>query len=329
VINKEIAMSSFSIFREYYINSDFLDRFLDDKSEGITVIIPTVHSNELWRANLLSIYREVPVKQLLIGDGGCIDDTIEIAKEFPRIVIHDHRNYKSLGFSIKKLIEAVETEWFIYLHSDVYLPEGWFDIMISHKGQYDWYGCRMKETIMVEIDHDYGERPYAGSQMGRKTAFLGGLERIEDDYVYRQEDAVFSDIVAKGGFKEGRIDEVFHYHQIIKKPSPVYNPKHLKVVVSSEMTKHEEFRIWNTQFRGVVKYLSPSSDWAIKEASISAFILIKSNSVTASELFGWVEKTNPIWLPYVKLGFRKHRLRSYLEQGALYAKAFVRTIFRL
>jgi glycosyltransferase involved in cell wall biosynthesis len=322
-------MSSPSIFEQYYSTTEFHDRFAENRTDAITVIIPTVHTNELWRANLLSIYREVPVKQLLIGDGGCIDNTIEIAKEFPRVVIHDHRNYKSLGFSIKKLIEAVETEWFIYLHSDVYLPEGWFDKMNSHKGQYDWYGCRMKETILVELDHDYGERPYAGSQMGRKAAFLGGLERIEDDYVYRQEDAVFSDVVAKGGFKEGRIDEVFHYHQIIKNPSPVYNPKHLKVVFSSEMSKQEEFRIWNTQFRGIIKYLSPSSDWVIKEAGISAFILISSNSVTASELFNWVEKTNPTWLPYVKLGFRKHRLRWYLGQGALYAKAIVRAIFRL
>jgi glycosyltransferase involved in cell wall biosynthesis len=155
-------MAGNSIFEQYYSAKAFHDRFAENQKDAITVIIPTVHTNELWRANLLSIYREVPVKQLLIGDGGCIDDTIEIVKEFPRVVIHDHRNYKSLGFSIRKLIEAVETDWFIYLHSDVYLPEGWFDKMISHKGQYDWYGCRMQQTVMVEFDNGYGERPYAG-----------------------------------------------------------------------------------------------------------------------------------------------------------------------
>jgi hypothetical protein len=38
--------------------------------QGVTVIIPIVHTNELWEENLKSIYREIPTAQLLIGDGG-------------------------------------------------------------------------------------------------------------------------------------------------------------------------------------------------------------------------------------------------------------------
>lgn len=317
-------MSKYSIFSEYYQEKPFYDRFLEAEDEGIAVIIPTVHTNELWRANLLSIYREVPVKQLLIGDGGCIDDTLDIAKEFPRVVIHDHRNYKSLGFSIRKLIEAAETEWFIYLHSDVYLPEGWFDKMISHKGEYDWFGCRMQQTVMVEFDNDYGERPYAGSQIGRKSAFSKGLSQLDDDYVYRQEDFVFSDIVAKSGAKEGKIDDVYHYHQTIKKASAVWNPNNLKVTISQDLSKEENFRVWNTQFRGIVKYLQPTSRWLVSEAGHGAYTLISMKAISKSDLYAWVNEVNPVWLPVVK----RQLLKLNILHGANQLIEKLKIIFR-
>ncbi len=322
-------MANISIFQEYYLPKIFHDRFLRNEKEGITVIIPTVHTNELWRANLLSIYREVPVKQLLIGDGGCIDDTIEIAKEFPRVIIHDHQNYKSLGFSIRKLIEAVETDWFIYLHSDVYLPEGWFDKMIGHKSQYDWYGCRMQQTVMVEFDNDYGERPYAGSQIGRKAAFSEGLRRIDDDYVYRQEDFVFSEIVSRGGGKEGKIDDVFHYHQTIKKSSPFWNPRNVKVKILQELSKEEELRVWDTQFRGIIKYLQPTSQWVIGDAGHGAYTLIKMDAITQSDLYAWVEKVNPVWLPIIKRQLFKQRIRHGAVRLISQLKQVVRKVFKL
>ena len=203
-----------SIFREYFAQRPFVDRFESDPNGAVEVIIPVIHTNELWRINLYSLYREVPIRRLLIGDGGCKDDSIDIVKEFPRVEVLDHREFRSLGYSLRHLIEAVQTEWFIYVHSDVYLPPGWFETMSRYQAQYDWFGCPQQITVMVEyplVDHT---RPYAGSQMGRKAAFMQGLSRIDDDYVYRQEDFVLADIVKKGGGKEGRIEDVFHYHQL-------------------------------------------------------------------------------------------------------------------
>jgi glycosyltransferase involved in cell wall biosynthesis len=289
-----------SIFEEYYTEVPFYDRYVNEPNDAVTVIIPTVHTNELWFANLVSIYREIPVKQLLIGDGGCIDDTTAIAEKFPRVVVHNHRDYKSLGYSIRKLIEAVETDWFIYLHSDVYLPTGWFDEMNRHKGEYDWFGCKMRHTIMVEYDNDYGERPYAGSQMGKREAFIKGLSRIDDDFVYRQEDFVFSDIVAKAGYREGKLDNIFHYHQTIKKPSPFWNPKDLQVTISQSLSSEQEFRVWNTQARGIIKYLSPSSNWVINDAGYCIYKLIQSDSISKKEIYSWISNTNPVWLPIIK-----------------------------
>ena len=267
--------------------------------------------------------------KLLIGDGGCIDDTIDIAKEFPRVEIHDHRSYKSLGYSIRKLIEAVQTDWFIYLHSDVYLPEGWFDKMIRNKAKYDWFGCRMQQTVMVEFDNDYGERPYAGSQIGRKAIFSEGLSQLDDDYVYRQEDFVFSNIVSKGGGKEGKIDDVFHYHQTIKKASPTWNPKNLKVSITQELSQEEELRVFDTQFRGIIKYLQPNSKWVIDDAGYSAYKLIKLNNITRKDLYAFVEQFNPIWLPIVKREIFKYSFIHSTDYLTGLLKIIVRKVFKL
>jgi hypothetical protein len=55
------------------------------------------------------------------------------------------------------------------------------------------------------------------AQIGRTTTFAKEIDAVDDDYVYRQEDFVFSDIARKGGGVEGKIDTVFHYHQTIKR----------------------------------------------------------------------------------------------------------------
>jgi hypothetical protein len=313
-------MTDKSIFAEYYAKRDFVDRYEIDPERAVTIIIPTIHTNELWRANLLSIYREVPVAKLLLGDGGCIDDTVAIVKQFPRVEVHDHRAYKSLGYSIRKLIEAVETDWFIYLHSDVYLPPGWFDEMCRYQGKYDWFGCRMQQTVMVEFDNDYGARPYAGSQMGKKEAFEEGLKKIDDDFVYRQEDFVFSDIVVKAGYKEGKIDSIFHYHQLIKKPSPHWNPKFSQFSLSAQLSPKEEIRTWDSQAKGIIKYLEPNNEWAINDASYGVYRMIQLRHWTEREIISWIFKTNPRWAPIIKKKLFILKIRSFIQNLGLTIK---------
>src|SRR5437016_2060726 len=110
----EPALEPFSIVRWLSQQEVFSDRFASGREGAVDVLIPVMHTNEMWGRNLISIYREIPVNRLLLGDGGCIDQTIEIAKKFPRLVVDDHRGFTSLGYSIRKLIERVETEWFVY-----------------------------------------------------------------------------------------------------------------------------------------------------------------------------------------------------------------------
>jgi hypothetical protein len=288
-----------SIFSRYYAQEPFVDRYLKSSDGAVDIVIPVIHSNELWRSNLISIYREVPVHRLRLGDGGCKDETLTIARQFPRVEIYDHSSFTSLGYSVKELIKAVETDWFCYFHSDVYLPEGWFDTMRAHQAEYDWFGCPMRITALVESPLVDKERPYAGTQMGRKAAFAGGLDRIDDDYVYRQEDWVFAGIVEDDGFRHGKIEDTFHWHQVMPR---VYGDtrrtrKFKEVRLDVEMTHEEELYTAETQLRGTIKYLKPTAYHA-NGANINFKYLQDLGKIDA-EFYDWVGRTSPEWLSFL------------------------------
>jgi hypothetical protein len=291
-----------SIFQEYYAAQPFEDRFARDPLNAIEVIIPVIHTNELWRANLTSVYREVPVRRLLISDGGCKDDSIEIVKTFPRVEVLDHTKYVSLGYCLRKLIEAVETDWFAYLHSDVYLPPGWFDAMLAHQKEYDWFGCPQRVTALIEypnVDGMEGEpRPHAGSQMGRRAAFLPGLQEIDDDYVYRQEDLVLWNVVKKHGYKAGDVEDIFHFHQVMHKFSP-WARKITSVSINVAWSRDEEVRACMTQVKGIIKYLDPTPGLVAQvEANLKR--LLELDAITQAEFDKWVSETKPAWTQAIK-----------------------------
>lgn len=310
-----------SIFQQYYEHRELVDRFLENKSPAVDVIIPIIHTTELWEANLFSIYREIPVNRLLLGDGGCIDDTIEIAKRFPRVVVVDQKHIKTLGYCIRELIEGVETEWFIYLHSDVYLPSGWFDVMEKYQGQYDWYGCPQQITTMAEyrqVDSIRGERrPYAGSQIGRKIAFVEGLKTIDDDYVYRQEDLVFAAIVENSGYRNGYVDDVFHYHQVMRKESPW--AREIKgVTIEIEWSPEEKERSDFSFIRGLIKYLKPTRLNKLLVFDVLSYHF-EYKAVNLKDFYKWAVETNPLWEGNINISlirelvFRK-KLRRFLSR---------------
>jgi hypothetical protein len=292
-----------SIFQEYYSDQKFIDRFETDSEGAIDVIIPVYHTNELWYINLVSIFREIPVRRLLISDGGVIDDSIDIVSKFPRVEVYNHRQYKSLGKCIAELIAEVTSEWFIYLHSDVYLPKGWFDKMVVHKSSYDWYGCPMNITVLTEYRLDEPLRPYAGSQIGRKAAFEKGIGKIDDDYVYRQEDFVFNRIVEEAGYKTGKVEDTFHYHQIMYRKSSGYDLNIKKIQIISDTKDSEVKRIHETQIKGIVKYLDPIEPFIIKNFNDITMLMMLNRELDYKGFRNWIKATNPNWLMYFNFKF--------------------------
>jgi hypothetical protein len=134
---------------------------------------------------------------------------------------------------------------------------------------------------------------YAGAQIGRTSTFAKEIDAVHDDYVYRQEGFVFSDIARKGGGVEGKIDTVFRYHQTIKKASNLWNPQDVKVAISQTLTTEQEVRVWETQVKGIVKYLLPSTPWLVSEATFGTYRLAEIGHINPDEIYLWIKNTNP------------------------------------
>lgn len=303
-----------SIFSKYYSAENFEDQYLKNREEAVDVIIPIIHTNELWEKNLISYYREIPINRLLIGDGGCIDDSLTILKKFPRVTIFDHKKFISLGFSIKKLIEEVKTPWFIYLHSDVYLPNGWFNEMKKFNSQYDWFECRQQITALIDYPLDYTgiNRPFSGSQMGRTDYLKEAVKKIDDDYLYRNEDIIIADLVKRQGHRYGRVDSTFHYHQVMFKTS-AWGRKITNVEFIVKKDPKEELRECNTQSRGIIKYLHPNNQNA-NLIQRHLMRLIELNELDIADFKAWVKSTNPGWLPLVKKRLFRIKIHLYLKK---------------
>jgi glycosyltransferase involved in cell wall biosynthesis len=296
-------MNNDSIFKEYYSKKKLIDRYKKEgEKEGVDVIIPLFNTNELWEANLFSIFKEIPVKNLLIGDGGCTDNSIEIVKKFPRVKIIDQKDNQTLGYCIMQLIDKVSTKWFVYLHSDVYLPNDWFNEMKKHQKKYDWFECYRKKTILFEFlddNQNKAERAFSGSQMGRKEAFKNAISNIDDDYLYRNEDIIIRELIETEGYRYGRIQGTFHYHQLMNKRGEK-EPKVENISVKKMPDRDWERRTHNMQVKGIIKYTDPHKKYLIDNTNGSIRYLDESNELEWREFKKWVKNTNPAWLKYIK-----------------------------
>ena len=306
-----------AIFHKFYEDTTIIDRKTLKNEAGVDVIIPILNTNELFEANLCSFYREIQINKLLIGDGGCTDDSIDIVNQFPRVTVYNQKELKTLGYRIRKLIEEVSTDWFIYLHADVFLPEGWYDEMIMHRKQYDWYECYRKMTILFEYwaeKQNKAERSYSGSQMGRTEAFKNVLPKIEDDHLYRNEDIIFSELIKAEGFKYGRVAGTFHYHQIMNRRGEK-EPKLKKVAIEKEADIGWEIQTSRMQLKGIVKYLQPKK-YLIKGVNAQIALLLQHNALDWRDFKEWVRRTNPAWL-------------DKISKKSYYVRVVVKTIKKL
>ncbi len=289
-----------SIFKKFYEKVEFVDRKSLNNEEEIDVIIPIINTNELFEKNLFSIYREIPVNRLIIGNGGSTDDSLQILKKFPRVKIIDQTNHKTLGYCISELISLVEKKWFIYLHSDVYLPEQWYDKMKKKCDKYDWFESDSRNTTLIYYDpgQKYAKRPYSGGQMGKKEIFKKIIPKIEDDYLYRNEDFIFKEMITHEGFKYGRVLDTYLYHQIMKKKGE-FVPDFKKVVIRRIYDKQWEIDMYLKQLKGFIKYSYPKP-YLIPEVNIPLKMLLSHNALNLDEFIKWVKTTNMSWLKYLK-----------------------------
>jgi hypothetical protein len=212
---------------------------------------------------------------------------------------------KTLGASIKALVGEVSTEFFAYLHSDVFLPSGFYKTLSETPLKNRWVESNRNSLIIhEESDGEYflSERPYSGAQFGQSELLKSSLSQIEDDFLYRNEDLVIRELIEKSGGEYIKVEGLRHLHQSVTKNSE--NEPKLKVAVSRVQDVGWESKVADMQFRGIIKYTSPVTNRGksylvghVNESLKQLFIL---GALDFETTIRWIRETNSDWLKHIR-----------------------------
>jgi len=293
-------MNEETFFYKIFEKQELIDRKVLYNEEAVDVIIPIFNTNQLFEKNLFSFYREIPINKLIIGNGGSTDDSIETLKKFPRVKIINQSHNHTLGFCIAELISNVQTEWFIYLHADVYLPKNWYNTMKHYQKKYDWYECDSRNIVMIEYNPNTknAKRAYSGSQMGRKEAFKNIIPKIQDDFLYRNEDIIFKELIIEEQFNYGRVLDTYSYHEVMNKKGEK-EPKFKSVSIQRFVDIKWEIETLLMQVKGIIKYSKPKP-YLVKAVNKPLKTLLEYHSLDIVNFKNWVKNVNESWLKYIE-----------------------------
>ena len=94
----------------------------------VDVAILTFNSERKLRECIDSVYRNIPVNDLIVIDGFSTDNTEaiigEYQKKYGNVVFVQEKGTR--GSARQKAIELVKTDWFVFVDSDVILSNNWF-----------------------------------------------------------------------------------------------------------------------------------------------------------------------------------------------------------
>ncbi len=260
-------------------------RLAQPQIESVDVVIPLLHAPENFKENIYSYYSDVSINHLIIGNAGVTKDKLDFLRTLPRVLIVDHTKIHSQGYSLQLLFDLVKTDWFIYFHSDVSIPEGWYDEMITYKCKYDFYESRCidpydKLNPIFNIEFKK-MRAYSGAQIGR-TEIFKKITKLEDDYVVRTEDLFFQQEIQKLGYRYGKIPTIYHYHHV--KGKTIRDP----VEVAMETLK------------ATIKYFNPDINYNKKTVLGKILLLKKEKAWDTNYWQNFANLNNPDWLPKIK-----------------------------
>ena len=92
--------------------------------ERISLVIPTLNASE-YLSRLLALFANSPiVREIVVADGGSLDDTVSIAAAAGAVLTQAERGR---GPQLRAGAAAASGEWLLFLHADCRLAPGWED----------------------------------------------------------------------------------------------------------------------------------------------------------------------------------------------------------
>lgn len=111
------------------------NEYAREEVRSLDVVMCTWNSNKSWFKKCLeSIKREIPFHHIVIVDRFSVDGTLDVVKEvFPSAVIAQSAEHLARARALG--ITLVDTDWFLFIDSDVEIPKGWFKNILSNLGE--------------------------------------------------------------------------------------------------------------------------------------------------------------------------------------------------
>lgn len=279
-------------------SGSFYDRFVSDPNlQPVDVIMLTLDAEFFLEKSLYTIYREIPVKKLIICDGGSKDSTLDLLKNFPRTEIHIKSDIKTSAKSLEFLISQVKTDWFVSVDADIELSKGWYEEMCLGKEKYD----AIENSKVYLAYHKYKideEKLEEGTRSGTichllKTTSVKNF-KCDDDYMWRHTDFLLQQSIENSGFKYGKINSAYHVHNETERiPYGSDKTKAYRIIVIEEpkyiildKKKAKQKDIENA--RAIIKYLDPDFHLIKRYPGFDFVIRILDRN--------WIKETNPKWL---------------------------------
>ena len=147
-----------------------------NENARVDVVIRTRNSAELLTQCLDSIFAEIPVRKVIIVDGGSTDDTIGIAAQYPDVEVYSKPDL-NLGQATKFGFNAAKTDWVAVIDSDMVLQKGWFEEMSKYMGQADAIeGSRIEYYRLRRVQNLTKLRYGVFGQTLLKRRYLGEID---------------------------------------------------------------------------------------------------------------------------------------------------------
>jgi len=250
------------------------------------VIVPLFEIRDNIESFIDNWFKELPIRKLILGFG---KDKIKTPKKYEdQIITLNQTENKTLGKCLSELISEVKTEWFIYLHSDVEIIQHVFDILKSYIKN-DVGGIEGEPIIIRHIKGElkyifperyFIKRGYSGFQMFRTKCLSNLIKKIEDDYIFTNEDIITQNAVSSSGFRYIKTWAIYlHYNEGLRKNTEK-NAKDM--------------------FLGILKYTKPNElvKNLIKVTMRSYHDIFKP--INSDEIIEFIKKNNSEWLSYIE-----------------------------
>jgi glycosyltransferase involved in cell wall biosynthesis len=255
------------------------DRYKEGKDAGVDCICLTLNAERHLQETLDAFYKEVPIRKLLVIDGGSTDATRDILNMYPR-----QDNWIKPGMTTGKawelLKDKVQTPWLVWIDVGKIPTDGWYDTMLQFKGHGDLLGSLRYNDIggLDSTISDPSKRLLGGPWLIRTESLKN--YHVDDDYAQRNIDIIIRKQLEDGGGEYHLVTSTYHTCYL---PTPVKDKEILK-----------QRHIQNA--KGIVKYITP--EYAKEHASylLDDHWMLMMNDLPRK----WILETNPTWIPILK-----------------------------